>query len=85
MHPFIVANVTNEGILVTDFLRMHNGHIAFGNNQFSLGGKMLITKRGLGRTSCSWVSLVEKVIIPAGSRMMVPGYRQACYQKEAGC
>lgn len=73
LHPFIVAKLTNEGILGTDFLRIHGGNIDFANNKFSLGGKVVMTRNGLSRNKCYRVSLAEKVVIPAGSRMVVPG------------
>ena len=72
-HPFIVENLTNKGILGTDFLRMHNGWIDFGSNQFSLEGRMLSTKSGLSRNKCYLVSLAEKVVLQAGNRMVVAG------------
>ena len=72
-HPFILANLINEGILGTEFLRIHNGGIDFESNQFSLGGRMLSTKSGLNRNKCYRVSLTEKVVLPARNRMRVAG------------
>ena len=72
-HPFIVASLTNDGILGTDFLRMHGGEIDFSRNKFALGGKTMKTINGLQRGKCYRVSVAEKVVIPAGSRMVVPG------------
>ena len=48
-HSFIVANVTNEGILGTDFLRMHGGKIDFCTNKFFLGCHPMSTRNGLDR------------------------------------
>ena len=67
-HSFIVANVTNKGILGTDFLRMHGGKIDFCTNKFFLGGHLMTTRNGLARNKCYRVSLAEKIIIPAGDR-----------------
>ena len=84
-HSFIVAKLTNEGILGTDFLRMHGGRIDFANNKFYLGGKQMKTMDGLTRDRCYRVSVAEQVTIPAGSRMIIPGkFQLGYYQKEAG-
>ena len=72
-HQFVVASLTNEGILGTDFLRMHGGNIDFSTNKFYLDGKAMATRDGLMRDRCYRVSLAEEVIIPAGSRMVVAG------------
>ena len=72
-HPFIVANMTNEGILGTDFLRMYGGKIDFCTNKFFLGGYPMSTRNGLDRNKCYRVSLAEKIVIPAGSQVIVPG------------
>ena len=77
MHLFIVAKLANEGILGTDFLRMYNGSIDFEKNQYSLGGTVMATRSGQSRNKCYRVSLTEKVVIPSGSRMIVPGKVQA--------
>ena len=73
VHQFVVAKLTNEGILGTDFLRIHGGNIDFAKNKFFLGGKAMATKDGLSRDKCYRVSLAEKVVIPAGSRKIVAG------------
>ena len=73
VHPFVVAKLTNEGILGTDFLRIHGGNIDFAKNKFYLGGKVMTTRDGLSRNKCYRVSLAEKVVIPAGSRKIVTG------------
>ena len=72
-HPFIVASMTNEGILGTDFLHVHHGQIDFSSKQFSLGGRMFFTKSGLSRNKCYRVSLAEKLVLTAGNRMRVAG------------
>ena len=70
-HSFVVASLTNEGILGTDFLRMHGGNIDFSRNKFYLNGKVMATRDGLTRDRCYRVSMANEVIIPAGSRMIV--------------
>ena len=50
--PFILANVTNEGIFRTDFLRMHGGKIEFCTNKFFLGVHPRTTRNGLDRNEC---------------------------------
>ena len=55
-HSFIVAKVTNKGILGTDFLRMHGGKIDFCTNKFFLGGHSMSTKNWLDRNKCYQVS-----------------------------
>ena len=72
-HPFVVAKLTDDGILGTDFLRMHEGNIDFSKNKFYLNGRAMTTRNGLARHRCYRVSLAEEVVIPAGSRMVVPG------------
>ena len=73
MHPFVVARLTNDGILGTDFLRKYGGSIDFAGNKFSLEGKTLATRNGLAGDKCYRVSLTEEVVIPAGHRIVVPG------------
>ena len=72
-HTFIVAKLTNDGIIGTDFLRMYKGHINFADNLFSLEGKEMSTHQGLSRESCYRVSVAEKVVVPARSRMVISG------------
>ena len=72
-HQFVVASLTNEGILGTDFLRMHGGNIDFSRNKFYLDGKMMATRDGLTRDRCYRVSVADEVVVPAGSRMIIPG------------
>ena len=72
-HSFIVANVTNEGILGTDFLGMHGCKIDFCTNMFFSGGHSMSTRNALDRNKCYRVSLAEKVAILAGSRVIAPG------------
>ena len=72
-HSFIVANRTNEGILGTVFLRMHGGKIDIFTNKFFLGGHPMTTRNGLDRNKCYRVSLAEKIVIPAGGRVITPG------------
>ena len=72
-HPFVIARLTDDGIIGTDFLRMHGGNIDFSKNRFCLDGKAMTTRNGLARDRCYRVSLAEEVVIPAGSRMVVPG------------
>ena len=72
-HRFIVAELTNEGILGIDFLRTHQGVVDIGKSRVFLGGSIHSAKAKLGVRKCYRVSLREEVIIPAGSRMLVPG------------
>ena len=59
-HPFSVAEITNEGILGTDFLRMHGKRIDFVENKFLLDGQAMQTCSSLEKNKCYRVSLVEK-------------------------
>ena len=72
-HPFVIAKLTDDGILGTDFLRMHGGNIDFSKNRFYLDGRAMATRNGLARDRCYRVSLAEEVVVPAGSRLIVPG------------
>ena len=72
-HSFLVPKLTNEGILGTDFQRIHSGSIDFKKNRFSLGGTVMTTRSGLSRNKCYGVSLTEEVVIPAGGRIVVLG------------
>ena len=65
-HPFIVAKLTNEGILGTDFLRKYEGSIDFARNKICLEGADMATHSGLASDGYYWFSFVEEVVIPAG-------------------
>ena len=69
--PFIVAELTNEVIMGTDFLRAYGGSIA--RNKVFLDGKTMATDNGLARNRCYRASLVEEVVTQAGHQMVVPG------------
>ena len=45
-HLSVVAKVTNEAILGTDFLRMHGGKIDFVENRFLQDGQLMRTCNG---------------------------------------
>ena len=49
MHPLVIAKLTNNYILGTNFLRMHSGSIDFEKNRFSLGGTVMTIRSGLCR------------------------------------
>ena len=59
-HTFVIAKLTNDGILGVEFLRMYGGSIDFGGNNFSLDGKRMPTRNGLRRDRCYRVSLQKR-------------------------
>ena len=73
VHEFIVACLTNDGILGIDFLREHGGLIDLANDKFTLNGRLMATKNGLSADRCYRVALAERVVIPAGHRKVVSG------------
>ena len=63
-HPFIVAKLTNEGILGTDFLKVYGDCIDFARKKVSLDGQAMAIGNGFPGNR---VSLAEEVVIPAGA------------------
>ena len=72
-HPFIVANITNNGIPGTNFLRIHGGRTDFVENKFLLDGQPMKTRNGLDKSKCYRVSLAKQVVMSAGSCIVAPG------------
>ena len=72
-HSIIVAELTNEGILGLDFLRLYQGVVDVGKQRVFLNGSIYAAKAKLGVRKCYRVSVREELVIPAGSRMLVPG------------
>ena len=72
-HPFIVAKVTNKGILGTDFFTAYGSSIDFARNKVCLDGEAMVTQNGLAGNRCYRESLMEEVVIPAGHQMVVQG------------
>ena len=56
-HEFVVASLTNEGILGTDFLRIHRGNIDFAKNKFYMNGQLMLTRNGTMDKRCNRISV----------------------------
>ena len=72
-HSVIVADLTNEGILGMDFLKMYGGTLDFKRNRLSLDGMEVPVQSLLDSKRCYRVVLKEEVVVPAGSRVVLDG------------
>ena len=69
---FMVAKITNEGILGTDFLRMYIRRIDLVENRFLLDGQTMKIRNGLDRINDRGRHQQKKGV-KMGRRIMAPG------------
>ena len=53
-HPFIVAELNNEGIPEADILRMYRGSIDFARNKVDLDGEIMTTGKRMDVIGYIW-------------------------------
>ena len=63
----LVAEIANEGLIGTDFLRAHGIIIDFANNRVTSEGQTIIAKCQEGQGQACIVSAKETVVVPAGT------------------
>ena len=66
-HMVLVAEISNEGLIGTDFLRAHGIVIDFINTKVTSKGETIIAKCQEGQGRAHRVSAKETVVIPAGT------------------
>ena len=69
----IVAEIANEWLIGTDFLRAHGIVIDFANNKVTSGGVTIIAKCQEGQEQACRVSAKEAVVVPAGTQTIIEG------------
>ena len=71
-HTVIVADIADDGILGTDFLRQHQIIIDFGRKQVICDGENIAARIRCGQDRCSRIIVAENTTIPANSRTVIP-------------
>lgn len=72
-HPILVADIGNEGLIGTDFLRTHKMVLDFADNKVICEGELLVARCKEGNNRACRVSVSETVIVPAGTRTVIEG------------
>ena len=71
-HNALKANISNKGLLGLNFLQAHGMAIDFAQGMAAWGGEQLATQCRMGYEQVCRVQLVVDVVIPAGTRTLVP-------------
>ena len=72
-HKVLVADITNEGLIGTEFLRTHGMVLDFANNQVLCEGEKIVAQCQEGADRACRIAVAETVTIPAGSRIIIEG------------
>jgi transposase InsO family protein len=72
-HTCIVAEIANDGILGTDYLKSHGLVIDFSTNRVTCDGEILVSRCREGTNRVCRVMVAESVILPPGTRTIIKG------------
>ena len=72
-HPVLVADISNEGLIGTDFLKTHKMVLDFAANKVTCEGDVIVARCQEGVNRTCRISVAETVVIPAGTRTLIEG------------
>ena len=72
-HLCVVADISNDGILGTDFMKAHGLVMDFSSNKVTCGGETLVARTREGTSRVCRVMVAETVELPPASRVIIQG------------
>ena len=72
-HPVLIADISNEGLIGTDFLKTHRMILDFAANKVWCDGDLVVARCQEGTNRACRISVAETTVIPAGTRTILEG------------